>query len=223
MARIRTIKPDFWTDEKLTECSMSTRLFFVGTWNFADDNGNLTRSAKKLKMQIFPADSVDCEEMVQELIGAGVLVEYEADGEKFLHIKGFAKHQVINRPSKSSIPEPPIVKKKAPKVDDSVKTHGAFTDGREGKGKEVNTYEAFASFWSVYPKKKNKGQAEKAFAKLNPDDDLLQTILNAVEGASHSADWLKSDGQYIPHPATWLNAKGWEDEGVCCNAKPWEA
>jgi hypothetical protein len=131
VARIRTIKPDFWTDEKLTECSLSARLFFIGTWNFADDNGNLQRSAKKLKMQIFPADAMDCEPLVQELIAQGVLIEYAVNGEKYLHIKGFTRHQVINRPSKSGLPMPSG-------NEHSDTTHGALIDGREGKGKEGN-------------------------------------------------------------------------------------
>lgn len=106
MARIRTIKPDFWTDESLVECSIPARLLFVGTWNFADDAGNLPRSAKKLKMQVFPADTLDCEPLVMELISHGMLVEYSSNGEMFLHIKGFSKHQKIDKPTKSSIPRP---------------------------------------------------------------------------------------------------------------------
>jgi hypothetical protein len=73
MARIRSIKPEFWTDEKLTECSLSARLFFIGTWNFADDKGNLQASAKRLKMQIFPADNIDCQPLLDELITHGLL------------------------------------------------------------------------------------------------------------------------------------------------------
>ena len=90
------------------------------------------------------------------------------------------------------------------------------------QNREEKTNEAFASFWSVYPKKKNKGQAEKAFAKVKPDNELLQTILNAVEGARQGADWLKSDGKFVPYPATWLLAKGWEDGDNGGGAKPWE-
>lgn len=93
---------------------------------------------------------------------------------------------------------------------------------KEEKNRSKRTNEAFASFWSAYPKKKNKGQAEKAFAKVNPDNDLLQTILKAVEDARQGVDWLKNDGQYIPFPATWLNAKGWEDETPGGSGKPWE-
>lgn len=104
MARIRSIKPDFWTDEALSECSPSARLLFVGTWTFADDRGNLERSAKQLKAQVFPHDTIETEPLLQELIAAGLLIEYTVDGKKFLHIKGFEKHQRIDKESKPKHP-----------------------------------------------------------------------------------------------------------------------
>lgn len=102
--RIRSVKPEFWTDETVVECSIPARLLFIGTWNISDDSGNLDRSSKQLKMKIFPADVIDCEPLVQELIAHGLLEEYTIDGKIYLHIKGFNKHQVINKPSKSKIP-----------------------------------------------------------------------------------------------------------------------
>lgn len=70
----------------------------------------------------------------------------------------------------------------------------------------------FDEFWARYPKKKNKGQAERAWLKLKPDETLFAAILSGLERAKASYDWQKDGGQYIPYPATWLNAKGWEDE-----------
>jgi hypothetical protein len=104
MARLRTIKPEFWSDERLGECSVSARLLFVGTLNFADDNGNLPRSAKQLKAQVFPYDVIDCEPLLQELLRHELLFEYEVSCVKFLHIKNFLKHQKIDHPSKTTIP-----------------------------------------------------------------------------------------------------------------------
>lgn len=129
MARIRTVKPELWTDERLTECSLSARLMFIGMLNFADDNGNMEYSAKRLKMQIFPADSIDTQPLLNELFAHGMLIEYSVSDEKYIHIKGFRKHQVINRPSATKIPQPDF-------IDDSVKAQGAGSDGREGKGRE---------------------------------------------------------------------------------------
>ena len=69
---------------------------------------------------------------------------------------------------------------------------------------------SFAKFWSAYPKKKSKGDAEKAWSKV--DASLLTDILEAIENQKRSPQWQEKGGQYIPYPATWLRAKGWEDE-----------
>lgn len=103
-SRIRTTKPEFWTDEKVSECSMSARLLFIASWNFADDKGGLERSAKQLKAKAFPYDDVDCEPLIQELLGAGLLIEYAANGKNYLHINGFLKHQKISHPSEPRVP-----------------------------------------------------------------------------------------------------------------------
>jgi hypothetical protein len=159
MARIRTIKPEYWTDEKIVECSIPARLLFVGMLNFADDKGCMERSPKRIKMQVFPADTIDCEPLIMELITHGLLTEYSVNGCHYLQIPGFLKHQKINRPSNSSIPLPPEFSEssrheaaislngKEPEhadsvnahgalSEDSVNAHGALTDGKEGKGKE---------------------------------------------------------------------------------------
>lgn len=70
----------------------------------------------------------------------------------------------------------------------------------------------FEEFWEAYPKKKSKGYARKAWLKINPDDELFKKILEALSRAKRSDDWMKDAGQFIPYPATWLNAEGWEDE-----------
>lgn len=67
----------------------------------------------------------------------------------------------------------------------------------------------FNRFWSAYPKKKSKADAEKAFKKVKVP---VEVLLNAIEKQKKSADWIKNNGQYIPYPATWLNGKRWEDE-----------
>ena len=75
----------------------------------------------------------------------------------------------------------------------------------------INIY-PFDEFWAAYPKKKAKEAARKAWEKLKPDESLGKAIIKAVEEAKRSKDWKKEKGQYIPHPATYLNGKRWEDE-----------
>lgn len=67
-------------------------------------------------------------------------------------------------------------------------------------------------FWPAYPNKKSKGRAEKAILSINPDEQLQDRILDALERAKTSEQWTKDAGRFIPHPASWLHAKGWEDE-----------
>jgi hypothetical protein len=70
----------------------------------------------------------------------------------------------------------------------------------------------FDDFWAQYPKKRSKGQAEKTWVKIKPDEQLFKAIMAGLERAKTSVEWLKDDGQFIPYPSSWLNAKGWEDE-----------
>ncbi|MFC4162000.1 replication protein [Chitinimonas lacunae] len=80
------------------------------------------------------------------------------------------------------------------------------------KPKAVDALAGFDAFWAVYPKRKGKALAQKAWQKLAPDADLQAAIVAAVERQRLSLDWQKDGGQYIPHPSTWLNAAGWLDE-----------
>lgn len=94
---------------------------------------------------------------------------------------------------------------------------------REGKvraNKLTNTARAkseihanqFAEFWKSYPRKIGKGAAESSWMKIKPDKSLAAEIITAVEDQKESDQWTRDNGQYIPHPATWLNQKRWEDE-----------
>ena len=70
----------------------------------------------------------------------------------------------------------------------------------------------FDRFWESYPRKEAKQTAKKAFEKLNPDEALLQTMLEAIERSKGTAQWKEENGRFIPHPATWINQRRWEDE-----------
>lgn len=70
----------------------------------------------------------------------------------------------------------------------------------------------FPKFWTLYPNKKGKAAAEKAWKKLKVTDDLFTLIAQGLAKQCASQAWLKDSGQFIPHPATWLNGKRWEDE-----------
>ena len=70
----------------------------------------------------------------------------------------------------------------------------------------------FERFWAAYPRKQYKDRARRAWAKLSPDMDLCRKMSEALNTQKQSDQWMRDDGRYIPHPATWLNGRCWEDD-----------
>ncbi|MGL4649549.1 MAG: YdaU family protein [Caldilineaceae bacterium] len=88
------------------------------------------------------------------------------------------------------------------------------------RGSAVHSFPpGFDVFWKACPRKTAKAKAAKAFARLKPDEALLAVMLQALAVQSRSEQWTKDGGQFIPHPATWINERRWEDEGMSVMAK----
>lgn len=98
MARIRSVHPALWTDESFVSVSPLARLFLIGLWNEADDNGIFQWKPLTLKMRLLPADGVDAASLLEELEGTGAIMRYEADGKAFGAVKNFRKFQRPERP-----------------------------------------------------------------------------------------------------------------------------
>lgn len=77
----------------------------------------------------------------------------------------------------------------------------------------TNSDNGFADFWQNYPKKKNKLHARKVWCKLKPDQCLQAKIHAKIREYLDAGEWVRG-GQFVPYPASWLNAGGWDDE-VC--------
>lgn len=98
MARMRYIKPSFWTDGKIVRLSAYARLLYIGSWNFAlCDEGHLDDDALALKLQILPADPVDADDLLAELMTAGRIVRKQTpDGRTYLHVEKLSAHQKVD-------------------------------------------------------------------------------------------------------------------------------
>jgi len=108
VARIRSIKPEFWTSEQVMECSTNARLMFIGMWNFADDCGRLPYSPKTIKAQIFQSDDINAEDvrrLLDELSSNGLIIVYSVEDKEYIEISGW-KHQKIDRPQAPKYPAP---------------------------------------------------------------------------------------------------------------------
>ena len=219
MARIRTVKPEFFTSEDIISLSPFARLLYIGMWCEADREGRFAWKPNTLKLRYLPADNIEIYSLCDEIVAAGLVVTY---GDGLAFIPSFSKHQSINpREAASTLPAPVEYSNSySPRVTDASLTVTDVQRGRkEGKesicsSDDEQTSEGFEQFWSAYPKKQAKQDAAKAFrsAKLKPEQ--LQTVLQDITSRKSSAEWLKDGGKFIPLPATYLRGKRWEDEQV---------
>lgn len=227
MARIRTIKPEFFTSEDICDLTAYARLLYIALWTESDRNGRFLFKPKTFKIRYFPTDEIDVGQLLDELLDMELIVQYGEDGQ-YAYIPTFNLHQHVNpREAASTLPshegEPEFhgrgrVDQKPSRVADASTTgQRRVADpqvGREGKGRS-NTCpnaDAFVQFWTAYPKRVQRGRAEKIFAKLNPGAEELAQIVAAIAKQKTSDQWVKEGGAFIPHPSTWLNDKRWLDE-----------
>lgn len=137
MARIRTIKPEFFTSEDIVALSPLARLLYIAIWCEADKEGRMAWKPRTFKMRYLPADDCDIDALARELVASGLVRLY---GDGLAYIPSFARHQHINpRESASVLPGPhpcPRVVDASPRVTDPPAPASDAQGGREGKGKE---------------------------------------------------------------------------------------
>lgn len=130
MARIRTIKPEFFTSDDICALEPYARLLYIGLWCEADREGRFEWKPTAFKRRYLPDDSIAIENLCQKLIASGLVVLY---GDGLAYIPTFAKHQHINpRESASSLPNPDA----SSRVIDASSRVSDVQGGREGKGRE---------------------------------------------------------------------------------------
>ena len=138
MARIRTIKPEFWRDENLAGVTSEACLLAIGLLNHCDDEGFFNANPKLVESDIFPLRNLSCSttELLRELCSIGyITVLNGSDGKVYGHITNFEKHQVINKKTPSKIKY----------LCNLQECYGSITvdlpTGKERKGKEVELKE----------------------------------------------------------------------------------
>lgn len=99
MARIRSIHPEQWTDDRFVTCSPLARLLAIGIRNEADDNGVFEWNPIKLKMRILPADNCDVAQLLTELTATNQVLQFEASGKAYGLIRSFQKYQKPKKPT----------------------------------------------------------------------------------------------------------------------------
>lgn len=107
MARARNIKPGFYKNEDLAECSVWARFIFPGLWMLADREGRLEDRPKRIKAELLPFDSQEIDPLLVELEQQGFIHRYQVDGSGYIQILSFNKHQSPHYSEKPSEIKPP--------------------------------------------------------------------------------------------------------------------
>jgi len=132
MARIRTIKPEFFTSEDICELTPLARMFYIALWCEADREGRLSWKPKTLKIRYLPTDECNTADLARELEMSGLVMIYEVDGKQYAEIPSFKHHQVINNREAASV-LPARVKVASTRVQGEGRKEGK---GREGKTRQ---------------------------------------------------------------------------------------
>jgi len=215
----RIIKEGIRTSKKINALTDFQFRLWTYLITYVDDFGRGSAEPDLVKGLVFPrrgrVTESDIKKALAELAGMGCINLYDVDGESYFYFPNWGDHQRIQT-KKSKFPEPLTVTDASPQS--STVNHGdsppeSNPNTNPNPESESNNAQAlFDTFWEAYPKKKSKGDAEKAWGVIKPSKELVAIMLNKLAQVKTCKDWLKDGGQYIPYPATWLRAKGWEDE-----------
>ena len=218
----RIIKESICVSESIDSLNWFEEVLFYRLIVNCDDFGRFDGRVPVVKNRLFPLkDNVTAKAVeggINKLASVGLVRMYECDGKPYLYLPTWNDHQSV-RAKRSKYPAP----------DDSVNAHEIICNQVQAnvpviqsesysisesesnaKNARKSRDEAFEKFWSAYPRK--AGSKQKAFEAFKKAGVSLDILLEAIETQKNSAQWSKDNGQFIPHPTTWLNGKRWEDQ-----------
>ena len=216
----RILREGILTSEAVNSLNWAEEVFYRRLHSVVDDFGRYYAAPKLLRAACYPlhidkvSDS-DIGKWLTACVTAALVRVYPApDGKRYLEVLNF-KQQV--RAKESKFPQMPD--------GDGLMLRGCVADAKQLKSNahlDVSVFGddtraapevgLFEEFWEAYPKKKAKDDAKKAFDRRKPNRELLDKILRSIRAQCASEDWQKNGGQFIPYPASWLNAGRWQDE-----------
>jgi hypothetical protein len=242
MARIRSIHPTQWTDEEFVSCSAHARLLAIGLRNEADDNGVFEWKPITLKMRLLPADNLDVEHLLSELIQHRQVHRYETGGKQYGIIRNFHRYQRPKKPN-FTFPTPEQLPtgyelhlayktSNSPPVGNRFGTGGEKSFQRKeegGREEKKDIYPALAISEQPNPEPKKHDDTPEGFEEfyqaypLKKDPDRARKAYRAARKRASAAELLEGaatyarecqgkDKKYIKHPSTWLNAGSWKNE-----------
>jgi len=231
--RIRSIKPEFWRSDSVAALPREDRLLFIGLWSYVDDNGVGVDDYRLIAADLFPLDDDQNEvrgfvkEGLDRLSRESLIVRYEVEGRRFIHVSTWKLHQRVDNPNKSRFPLPPSEVDPSTSDDpegrqsdarDDRETIEALAPGTEEQGsskkpsppsREIEP-PGFAEFYDAYPRKRERKKAAVAYRSALKAGATPERLLQAAR--SYYAAQRGKKLEYVKYPASWLNAGAYDDE-----------
>ena len=200
----RMIREGIISSEPVNSLGWAEEVFYRRLLSVVDDFGRFSANPSLLRAACYPLqiDKVgnqDIAKWLTKCVGAGLVKAYTVEGKDYIEVEKFGQ-QVRAKKSKY-----PSCTADAQQMR-STCTASVYLDV---VGDVVDISSArFSEFWQSYPRKTARPRAEKAWAKLKPSAELIAVILDSLR------QWELPEAKFIPHPATWLNDRRWEDQPV---------
>jgi hypothetical protein len=196
----------------------------MGLWGICDDNyATFPNRPEWVKAQVFPYEEVDIRALLVELSSKGKIILFiSEEHHEFFYIKNFFKHQKIDRPSNPKYPEfkPDNAVQYTRLVEHSTSPRSEVKLSKDklskdkllsAKPDDSEEKSSFDIFWEEYPRKVQKKTAKDVW-KSKHLDSRLPEIREFITKAKNTNDWQKDNGQFIPHPSTFLKQERWTDD-----------
>lgn len=221
----RIIKESICTSDSIDNLTWFEEVMFYRLIVNCDDYGRFDGRAAVIKSRLFPLkDNITVkavEAAIKKLVSVELVTLYVFEGKPYLHLPTWDSHQQI-RAKRSKYPSPDDADKTICNhmISDDIKCTRNPIQSESNPNTESESERAgaerdrmFDEFWSAYPKKVGKKDAQRAFAKVPKAE--WPKLVPAIEQQKKSKQWQKDDGQYIPNPSTWLNQGRWDDVLKC--------
>lgn len=209
--------------DSLSRVPRGVRWTFAGLWTYLDDEGRGRDDVRLIKAALYPLDDDVALSMLsddlKQLEHIGCICRYEVDGRTYMHAPGWEDHQRVSHPTASKLPRcsrhdpDPIAKppEEFVKPPEPLRPEGKGKEqGKEGKGTRARATSPdplFDEFWAAYPRKTDKANARKAWAKA-----VKKTEPTRIITAAAALTASKPDPKFTAHPSTWLNGERWDDQ-----------
>jgi hypothetical protein len=210
-----------WTDsDRFDGITAEAERMFVRLLMKADDYGRFHAEPRRLKAALYPLiENLRQDALIRwldELSTRQLVFLYESDDHRqLLAIPRFGqrlKQSVPKFPPPPGMPADWRPTEGSSGKSPEVPAVFVFGDGGGDATSPAKPAGGFDAFYAAYPRKVKPKDARKAWDKLKPDDALQSRILSAIGQQRKSPQWQKDGGQFIPYPATWLNAGEWDNQ-----------